>query len=281
MPVRIVTDSSTNVPEDYLKRLNIIEVPAVINFGQDSYLYKVEMPLDEFYRRMLSTDRLPTTAQPPPEEFLKAYQRAADEGATEVVAVTVSSRASGTYNSAVIAAELAPLPVQVFDTLHVSMAAGFQTIEAAEGVLAGLNVAEILTRLEGIRARLQMAFSPANLRHLVASGRVPRLQAWIGDLLNIKPVVVTIDGVLEPVTRVRTQRKAQEYMIDLISGAVGPAPARVAVGHCNVPDEAAAFAEQVRQHFNVTEFVLFDLGMLAALGGPGLLGLGAYTVEEA
>lgn len=279
MPVRIVTDSSANVPEDYLQRLNIIEVPAVVNFGQDSYLYKVEMSLDGFYRRMASSDRLPTTAQPSPLEFLKGYQRAADEGATEVVAVTVSSKASGTYNSAVIAAEHAPLPVQVFDTLHVSMAAGWQSIEAAEMVLAGATSEQILRRLEGVRARMQMAFTPVNLRQLMASGRVPRLQAAVGDLLNIKPVIVTIDGVLEPVARVRTQRKALEHLLDLVATGIGPGPARVGVGHCNVPDEAAAFAGQVRQRLDVREFVLFDLGMLAALGGVGLLGIAAYRVE--
>jgi DegV family protein with EDD domain len=281
MPVRIIIDSSANVPEDYLQRLNMIEVPAVINFGQDSYVYKVEMSLDEFYRRLAVSDRLPTTAQPSPQEFLKAYRRAADEGASEVIAVTVSSKASGTYNSAKVAAELAPLPVRVFDTLHVSMAAGWQAIDAAERVMAGSGVSEILARLEAVRARLQMAFTPSNLRYLIASGRVPRLQGMIGDLLNIKPVIVTIDGVLEPVARVRTQRKAQEYMIDVIATAIGGKPARVAVGHCNVPEDAAAFAELAKQRFDVTEFILFDLGMLAALGGPGLLGLGAYTVEEA
>ncbi len=279
MPVRIVTDSSANVPEEYLQRLNIIEVPAVINFGQDSYLYRVEMSLEEFYRRLAAADRLPTTAQPSPQEFLKAYQRAADEGATEVVAVIVSSKASGTYNSARMASELAPLPVQVFDTLHVSMAAGWQAIDAAERAAAGWSAEAIWSRLEQIRARLQMAFTPLNLKYLIASGRAPRLQGMIGDLLNIKPILSTVDGVLEPVSRVRTNRRAQEAMIEMIATAVGPAPARVAVGHCNVPDEAAAFAEQARQRFNVTEFVLFDLGMLAALGGPGLLGLGAYTVE--
>jgi DegV family protein with EDD domain len=281
MPVRIVTDSSTNVPEEHLRRLNMIEVPAVINFGQDSYLYKAEMSLDEFYRRLVSSDRLPTTAQPTPQEFLKGCQRAADEGATEVVAVTVSSKASGTYNSAVIAAEMAQLPVHVFDTLHVSMAAGWQSIEAAEMAQDGLTSSEIIKRLESIRSRLQMAFTPVNLKYLIASGRVPRLQGMIGDLLNIKPIIVTIDGVLEPLARVRTQRKALEYMLDLVATAIGPQPARVAVGHCNVPDEAVAFAEQVRQRLDVQEFILFDLGMLAALGGPGLLGLGGYSMEGA
>ena len=281
MRVRIVTDSSTNVPEDYLQRLNIVEVPAVINFGQDSYLYKVEMSLDGFYRRLATSERLPTTAQPSPQQFLDGYQRAADEGATEVLAVTVSSKASGTYNSAVIAAENAPVPVAVWNSLHVSMAGGWQAIAAGELAAAGLSVPEILARLAAIRARTHMAFTPVNLKYIIASGRVPRLQGMIGDMLNIKPIMVTTDGVLEPAARVRTQRKAQEAMLDLIATAVGSGPARVAVGHCNVVNEGMAFSEQVRQRLNVQELVFFDLGMLAALGGPGLLGLAAHTVEDA
>jgi DegV family protein with EDD domain len=279
MLVRIVTDSNTNVPDDYLQRLDIIEVPSVVTFGQESFLYKVELPLEAVYQRMAASDRLPTTSAPPPQQFLEAYQRAADEGAGEVVAVTVTSKLSGTYNSAVVAAEQAPLPVRVFDTLHVSMAAGWVAIAAGELVQAGLDSSGILAHLEAIRARIHMAFTPANLRYIIASGRVPRLQGMIGDLLNIKPVMSTIDGMLEPVARVRTQRKAQEYMLDLIATELGSRPARVAVGHCNVPDEGAAFAEQVRQRLNVSELVFFDLGMLAALGGPGLLGLGAYSLD--
>jgi DegV family protein with EDD domain len=280
MRVRIVTDSSTNIPEEYLTRLNIIEVPAVVNFGQDSYLYKVEMSLDEFYRRLATSERLPTTAQPSPQQFINGYQVAADAGADEVLAITVSSKASGTYNSAVMAAENAPLPVRVWDSLHVSMAGGWQVIAAAEMAAAELTVPEILARLKAIRARTHMAFTPVNLKYIIASGRVPRLQGMIGDMLNIKPIMVTTDGVLEPAARVRTQRRAQETMLDMIATAIGPGPARVTVGHCNVPDEGMAFCEQVRQRLNVKELVLVDLGMLAALGGPGLLGLGAYPVED-
>lgn len=280
MAVRIVTDSSANVPEAYLSRLNIIEVPAVINFGQESYLYKKEMSVEGFYARLSTAERLPTTSQPLPLGFAQAYQRAAAEGADEILTVTVTSKISGTYNSAIIAAEEAPLPTHVWDSLHVSMAAGWQTIAAAEMAAAGLSAAQIVARLDRIRSRVRMAFTPVNLKYLIASGRAPRLQGTIGDLLNIKPILVTTDGMLEPVARVRTQRKAQEHMVQLMADEIGGAPSRVAVGHCNAREEAEAFAERVRAALNTREFVLFDLGMLAALGGPGLLGLGASPLEE-
>lgn len=280
MRVRIVTDSSTNIPDATLARLEIVEAPAVVNFGQESFLYKVELSLQDFYRRLASAEQLPTTAGPPPQQFVEAFQRAADEGAEHIIAVTVSSRASGTHDSAVIAAKQAPVPVTVWDALHVSMAAGWQTIAAAEMVRDGLGVEAILARLAELRSRVQMTFSPANLKYIIASGRVPRLRGTVGDLLNIKPVMVTQDGRLEPVAQVRTQHKAQEHMIDLVAGALGDAPARVAVGHCNVSDAAAAFFERVRARIDVKEHVIVDLGMLAALGGPGLLGLACHRVED-
>ena len=191
MAVRIITDSSANIPDEYLSRLGIIEAPAVVNFGQESFLYKVELSLEAFYERLATADRLPTTAQPSPQQFVDAYRQAAAEGADEILAITVSSKASGTYSSAVAALEYAPIPTRVWDTQHVSMAAGWQGIAAAEMAAAGAGADQILARLDRLRARMRMAFTPANLKYIIASGRVPRLQGAIGELLNIKPVSYT------------------------------------------------------------------------------------------
>ena len=122
MRVRVVTDSSSSVPDEYLARLGIGEALASVNFGSESYLAKAELTLDEFYERLETADKLPTTSQPTPQQFAHAYERAAAEGADEIVAVCVSSALSGTLNSAVIAAEMASIPVHVWDTRHISMA---------------------------------------------------------------------------------------------------------------------------------------------------------------
>jgi DegV family protein with EDD domain len=204
----------------------------------------------------------------------------ATEGADEIVAVCVSSALSGTFNSAVIAAEMAPVPVHVWDTRHVSMAAGWLAIEAAEAARDGCDCQTILEKLTGIRDRIYMAFTPANLRYIVASGRVPKLRGAVGDLLNIKPILTTVDGLLEPVALVRSQRRAVEQMLDQLVAVLGDRPARLALGHCRTPEEADRLWEAVSARINVVECVRFDLGVvLASLGGPGLLGLGGYTVE--
>ncbi len=281
MHVRIVTDSSTNIPDEILARLDIVEAPAIVTFGDESFIWKRDISHDVFYERLASAEKLPTTAGPSPQLFAEAYRRAAGEGAEEIVAVTVSSRASGTHSSAVVAVEQSPVPVHVWDAWHVSMAAGWQAIAAAELAREGASVQAVLERLAAVKANVHMAFTPANLKHIIASGRVPRLRGTIGELLNIKPVMITIDGQLEPVAQVRSQRKAQEHVLELITGQAGAAPVRVAVGHCNVPQEAAEFGERLRSRLNVREFVTMDLGLLAALGGPGLLGVAMHKMEEA
>lgn len=278
MVVRIVTDSSVSVPESYLERLGIAEVLAMLHFGQESYLSK-ELPADEFYRRLAAAPKPPTTSQPTPQQFAEAYARLAAEGAEAIVAVCVSGALSGTLNSAVLAAEHASVPVHIWDTRHVSMAAGWQAIHAAEMAAAGANVDAILAELAHVRERMQMYFTPASLRYLVASGRAPRLRGTIGDMLNIKPVLSTVEGRLEPVAQVRSQGRALEMMLDRVAAALADRPARVAVGHCNAPEAGAAYMALAQARLNVVEGVVFELGpVLAALGGPGLIGLAAYAV---
>ncbi len=278
MAVRIVTDSSVSVPDSYLGRLGIVEVWATLHFGQESYLSK-ELPADEFYRRLAAAPRPPTTSQPTPQQFAAAYARLAVAGAEAILAVCVSGALSGTLNSAILAAEHAEVPVHIWDTRHVSMAAGWQAIHAAEMAAAGADVEAILAELAQVRARMQMYFTPASLRYLVASGRAPRLQGTMGDILNIKPVLGTIEGRLEPVARARGQQRALDLMLGRVAAALGDRPARVAVGHCNVPQEAAAYMAAAQARLNVVEGVVFELGpVLAALGGPGLIGLAAYAL---
>jgi len=109
MRVRVLTDSSTNVPDSTLAQLNIIELPALVNFGTQSFLNKVELSTEEFYRRLVTANTLPTTAQPLPKQFAAAYEQAAAEGAEEAIVVVVSGRMSGTLNTAAVAAETAPI----------------------------------------------------------------------------------------------------------------------------------------------------------------------------
>lgn len=281
MRVRIVTDSSTNVPDSHLRKLGILETPATVNFGSQSFRNKADLPVEDFYRRLATADKLPTTAQPTPTQFAEAYAQAAAEGAQEAIVVCVSARMSGTLNSAQIAGEHAPLVVHPWDSESASLGAGWQAIAAAEMAQQGLDSECILERLAGIRARMQTAATPATLRHLVASGRVPRLRGNIGDLLKVKPILAMVNGLLEPVGQVHGRRRALEEMAQRVAEAVGGRQARVGVAHANVPDEAAAYLQAVCEQVRAVDTILTEIGpVLATLAGPGIIALCVYAVEE-
>lgn len=279
MRIQVITDSSTNVPDAYLARLKIIEMPALVNFGAESFLNKVELSAEEFYRRLAAADKLPTTAQPSPKQFAAAYEQAAAAGLEEAIVVVVSGKMSGTLNSAVVAAENAPIKVHMWDSMNAAMGAGWQAIAAAEMAHAGRDSAAILAELAAIRARMSTYTTPATLRNLMASGRAPRLKGSIGELLDIKPVLAMVDGTLDPVGQARGRRKALAAIVDRTVEAVGDRPARVAVAHANALAEAERLAETVRGRLNVAELVITELGpVLATLAGPGIMAVCAYTV---
>jgi len=281
MTVGIVCDSSLNVPDEVLKDLGIIEVPALVIFGPDEvYLNKVEISIEEFYRRFLEEGAQPTTSQPTPLQFAEAYRQV---GTKEILSVTVSSRLSGTYNSAVQGAAMVAeegLEVTVWDTLYASMAGGWHAIHAARMARAGATVPDILAELEAIRARTIAWLTVDTLTYLARAGRVSALRASVGNVLNVKPILTFRDGYLEPVGRERGRKRARQALIDRVRQQAGDRPLRLAVAHANVPDEAASLMAECERAFEVEESYIVELGpVLAAVGGPGLLGITGYPVR--
>jgi len=283
MAVRVICDSSINVPDSYLNNLRIIECPALVIFGNEVYLNKIDIVDAEFYRHLAALPKgapLPTTAQPTPGQFTKAIDQAKAEGASSIVITTVSAKLSGTHNSAVQAAELEhDLPVFVWDTNSVSLGGGWQTIVAAEMAQAGASYEEIVAALPDIQRRITTVFTVDTLKYLVAGGRLSPVQGMMGTLLNVKPMLIIDDGLLKPIGRERGRKSAKAALIDLVRTRVGDNPVRVAIVNANVPDEAHAFEPDVRAALNVQEVIVVELGpVLAAQAGPGVIALGALQV---
>lgn len=279
MAVRVICDSSQNVPETYLRQLGIVECQASVIFGDEVYLNKQEMSDAEFYRRLASLPKsapLPTTTQPAPGQFIEALQQAKAEGATSAIITAVSAKLSGTYNSAVQAAEHEKdIPVTLWDTGSVSLGAGWQTIRVAELAQAGTSHQEIVAELPAIRDSLTTVFTVDTLKYLVASGRLTPVQGMMGTLLNIKPMLVIDEGLLKPIGRERGRKSAKARLIELVRARVGDRPVRAAIVHANVLEEAQAFEADVRTALHVQELIIVELGaVLAALAGPGVMALG-------
>jgi DegV family protein with EDD domain len=280
MTVRVICDSSQNVPDEYLQRLGIIECQASLIFGDEVYLNKVDMTEAEFYRRLANLPKdapLPTTTQPSPGQFIAALQQVKAEGATSAIITAVSAKLSGTYNSAVQAAERETgIPVTLWDTASVSIGGGWQTIRAAEMAQAGASHDEIVAALPAIRNSLVTVFTVDTLKYLVASGRLSPVQGMMGMLLNVKPMLMVDDGLLKPFGRERGRKSAKAALLATSHARVGDHPVRVAIAHTNVLAEAQAFEPDVRAALNVRELIIVELGpVLAALAGPGVMALSA------
>jgi DegV family protein with EDD domain len=279
MTVRVICDSSQNVPEIYLRQLGIVECQASVIFGSDVYLNKVEIDESEFYHRLATLPKgapLPTTTQPSPGQFIDALRQVKAEGASAAIITAVSAKLSGTYNSAIQAAEHeTEIPVFVWDTASASMGGGWQTIRAAEMASDGKSHDEIMAALPAIRDSITTLFTVDTLKYLVAGGRLSPVQGMMGTLLNVKPMLIIEDGVLKPTGRERGRKSAKAALIAMAHSKVADHPVRVVVAHANALAEAQALEPDVRAALNVTELLIVELGaVLAALAGPGLMALG-------
>jgi len=224
---------------------------------------------------------LPTTSQPSSGQFEQHYRRLVAEGAHDIISLHVTARLSGTYQSAELAREMVAGQVRVhpFDSACGSAGLGFMAVEAARLARAGQSVADILARMEVIRERMNLVLSIKDVRFAQMSGRVGRLQGSLASLLNIKPIVLLQDGVIDVVEKVRSQSRAISRLIKIVSDQVGSEPVNLAVIHADAPDEGHALMEQAARYFTWRESFLVNLTTsLVVHFGPGTLGLVAYRV---
>lgn len=279
--IRIVTDSTCDLPEELIAQYGIHIVPIHIQFGLETFRDGETIDKPTFYRRVEQDGMLPKTSQPPPGDFVEMYQAIA-RPADEIFSIHVTGKLSGTFNSAQMAAEALAdrIKVHVFDSWAGSAGLGFMCLDAARMAEVGQSAAEILRRLEATRPQVNHLFTLANLRFAEMSGRVNKLQAALASLLNVKPIVRVEGGLMEVVDQVRTRRKAVERVISMARERVGEARVNLAVIHAQAPDEAAELLEQARQALKVGETFVHDLALsLAVHFGPGTLAVVTYPAE--
>lgn len=236
MGVRVVTDSSCDLPQARSDELGIEIVPLTIRFGSEEFVDRVELSNDEFWRRVASSPVLPETAAPSAGAFEATFRRLAEEGADGILCVNLSSRLSATMQSAQLAAKALDgvCPVEVVDSLSVSMGLGLQAINAAKLAATGADL-EVLVRATEDQAHRTRLFSALDtLEHLRKGGRIGAAQALLGGVLSIKPVIDMRDGVVAEAGRVRTRSKSLRYLADQVTAA--GKPESVYVFHAHAPD---------------------------------------------
>lgn len=218
MKTRIVIDSTADLPEALRGRFTVL--PLTVNFGDESFQDGVTITHREFYERLIESDVLPTTSQVPPQAFHDAFQEAVDAG-EEVVALTISSKLSGTWQSAMIAAEDFPGKVHVVDSRTATIAIGILAEYALSLAETGMPAAEVAARLEEERENVRLIAMLDTLEYLKKGGRISAATAFAGGLLSIKPVISLPGGEIEILGKARGSKQGNNLLVREIEKAGG------------------------------------------------------------
>lgn len=281
--LRIVTDGAVDMPVEWFKEYAIDRIPINVHFGEaKTYLQDVELSLDDFYKLVDGKSLpFPKTSQPSPHQFTEFYKKIAREGDT-ILSIHITSKLSGTYASAVTAAEEVKgmFTVVPVDTLGGSMGTGFMCRAARQMERAGKSVEEIVRHIEGLRAKTLIILTLDTLDYARRSGRVGTLSAAMASLLNVKPIALLKDGVVNMVDKVRTRKAALDRVLDMGKDAYGDQPVFVGVVHARDLASGQALLEEAKKRFNVKDIFLADLSISLAINfGPGTVGLVLYPAE--
>ncbi len=279
--VGVVTDTTACIPTDLAAQHQIEVVPLHLALGDRIYQDGMTEG-GAFYRALAAAERPPTTAAPPPGVYAEAILRAR-QAAGAVLCITVSRQFSAMYDAAVQGAALAQerlpgLDVRVLDSDAAAMAQGFVVLEAARAAQEGAAIDQVVAHARTMMPRVQLLVSLDTLTYLARSGRVPRLVAWASSPLQVKPIVRFQRGVYRPIAIVRTKRRATARLLQALEQQTKKGRAHVCVHHTNVPEEAAALADQVRTSLGPKQlFVTEFTQVMGVHAGPGLLGFAFYT----
>tara|TARA_B110000014_G_scaffold248971_2_gene223823 strand:- start:829 stop:1665 length:837 start_codon:yes stop_codon:yes gene_type:complete len=219
MGVKIITDSTSDIPESIISDLDIEVVPLNIHIGQDNFKHGVDIGTDEFYTKLLTGSELPKTSQPSPGEFLDVYNKFLDQS-DAIVSIHVTSKLSGTYNSAIQAkSELnVTKPIEVVDSATVSMALGLIVIRAAKIAKDGGTLEEVLKEIEHCSSNTEVLVVLDTLEYLEKGGRIGKASALIGSILSLKPILTVEDGIVGTFGKARTFTKAMNSLEEAIKG---------------------------------------------------------------
>jgi DegV family protein with EDD domain len=278
--IKFVTDSTAYLPEEIVRKHDIRVVPLYVHFGESAFREGVDLNNGEFFDRLKAAPVLPTTSQPSAGEFREVFQELADQG-HEIVTLTISSKLSGTWNSAMAAKEMLPeARISVIDSLSTSVGLQLMLEDAFSAAAQGATRPEIEDLVEQIKSKMKVLFVVDTLEYLAKGGRIGNAKAFLGTLLKVKPILVLQEGAIEPCEQVRSKRKALLRMLDLVEEHLGnQAPqARVAITNALVSEEAQSLAQELAERLSCSEPLIADIGpVIGTHTGPGVIGVASYA----
>ncbi len=276
MAVRIVTDSTADLPERIISQYGIGVVPLNVHFGEEVYKDGIDIWSEEFYNRIRNEPILPNTSQPAPGEFLKVYQKIAKPGDT-IISIHISRKMSGTADSAQLAAEMigADYQIRIVDSQHVTMSLGVLVLQAAKAAQAGESADVIIAKLAKWKEEISIFFTIKSLEYLHRTGRIGKASVLMGSLLNIKPILSIEDGLIVPNEKTRGNfQKVAELMVEKIIQRYGNQPLVVGIIHTELPDEVVILERLAKNNLNILETVINLAGPIVGThAGPSAIGI--------
>lgn len=274
MSIRIVTDSTADLPAGYVERHQITVLPAYINIGEKSYQDGIDLSRREFYEQLPHFTAQPTTAAPATGVFTEVYEQLAETGASEILSIHISSTLSGFLNAARVGAEAAEgVKVTLFDSRQLTMGLGLLVQVAVEAAAEGCSMAQIMAKLQERLQRTHVVAALDTLEFLRRSGRVSWTEFGLGTLLKIKPIIHVHDGEARSAAKVRTRAKALTQLIELVE-SLGR-PEQLALLHTNAPEDAQAFKQRIAHLIPAGQdpSIVEVTPAIGAHIGPGAVGL--------
>lgn len=273
--IRLVTDSTSDIPEPLRKRYGIEMVPLKVHFGAETYEDAVTIQPTQFYEKLRAASKLPTTSQPSPADYVDVYRRLAAEPDTAIISIHLSSAMSGTYQAALLARSMLETEanIAVVDSKSASYGIGLMVVEAAKAAEAGQSAEQILALLERLRKEMRIYFLVDTLEFLQKGGRIAKAAALFGSLLNIKPILTIDDeGEVSSVDKVRGHKKAVSRIIELLKADFGDRAIDMTVAHAGSPETAEEFSRQLQEYFRIAEMTYTDVGpVIGTHAGPGTI----------
>lgn len=264
MALKIITDSSCDLPAAELEKYGIEMIPLKVTFEKgETFLDRVELSPALFVKKMALSKTLPKTAAPDPTTFIQYFEKGLKE-AGEVLFISLSSGLSSTYQTATLACKmLGSEKVKVFDTLTASLGTGIMAIKAAQMATENLSLSVIIQRLSQIRESHEVFFTLDTLENVVKGGRLTRVEGMAGTLLNIKPILRgNKKGTPEVVEKVRGRKKAISRLVAMVGELTGNSVARriIGISHVNCEEDACRLMEMIKQRYDTEDIMISDMG---------------------
>jgi DegV family protein with EDD domain len=271
MTVKIVTDSTSDIPAELIKEYGITIVPAYVQFNGKTYRDGVDISQDEVYQKMVTDNIVVKTSQPPPGDFINVYKKLLTE-ADELISIQVTSKLSGIYNSAVQARDMigGGNRIEVVDSMSASMGLGLMTLAAARMAKDGENLPGIMEEVKSSISRTHLWGIFDTLKYLFLGGRIGKAKALLGGMLHVKPMLTMSNGELQPTGLARSRSKGLDKLFENIRNCCSIQD--LAIVHSTTPEDAQSLKERIGTILDKSNIHISRLGpALGVHGGPGTL----------